>query len=163
MEPNNLPVIAKKFWSIVRAALFMLKQGICKRKLMLDLNLMLKRGKIAGKAAIHGLMFHRGGNHHLSVFAAAAANRRSSDPPNEYEFSCSNSPAYKKSKHALHFPCAHAPPTDDDNGVVSVNSFMKALEMHALQSETASPALPGFGRTPLARQLRVLQRFEAAK
>nr|GME20526.1 AF211533_1 Avr9/Cf-9 rapidly elicited protein 146 [Ipomoea batatas] len=149
MEPNNLPVIAKKFWSIVRAALFMLKQGICKRKLMLDLNLMLKRGKIAGKAAIHGLMFHRGGNHHLSVFAAAAAHRRSSDPPNEYEFSCSNSPAaYRKTKHALHFPCAHAPPTDDD-------SFMKALEMHALQSETASPALPGFGRTPLARQLRV--------
>nr|GMC49967.1 AF211533_1 Avr9/Cf-9 rapidly elicited protein 146 [Ipomoea batatas] len=117
MEPNNLPVIAKKFWSIVRAALFMLKQGLCKRKLMLDLNLMLKRGKIAGKAAIHNLI---------------------------------NSPAhYKKSKHhALHFPCAHAPPTDDD-------SFMKALEMHVLQSETASPALPGFGRTPLVRQLRV--------
>nr|GLL17788.1 uncharacterized protein LOC109190787 isoform X3 [Ipomoea trifida] len=153
MEPNNLPVIAKKFWSIVRAALFMLKQGISKRKLMLDLNLMLKRGKIAGKAAIHGLIFHRGNHHHfhLSVFAAAAHRRSSySAPPNEYEFSCSNSPAYyKKSKHhALHFPCAHAPPTDDD-------SFMKALEMHVLQSETASPALPGFGRTPLVRQLRV--------
>ncbi|XP_031120497.1 uncharacterized protein LOC116023635 [Ipomoea triloba] len=160
MEPNNLPVIAKKFWSIVRAALFMLKQGICKRKLMLDLNLMLKRGKIAGKAAIHNLMLHHGNHHHhhLSVFSAAAAHRRSSYPalPNEYEFSCSNSPAYyKKSKHhALHFPCAHAPPTDDD-GVVTVNSLMKALEMHALQSETASPALPGFGRTPLVRQLRV--------
>ncbi|XP_019196931.1 PREDICTED: uncharacterized protein LOC109190787 isoform X1 [Ipomoea nil] len=157
MEPNNLPIIAKKFWSIVRAALFMLKQGICKRKLMLDLNLMLKRGKIAGKAAIHSLMFHRG-NHHLSVFAAVAAQRRSSypDPPNEYEFSCSNSPApaYRKSKHSLHFPCAHAPPTDDD-GVVTVDSFMKAMEMHMLHSETASPALPGFGRTPLARQLRV--------
>nr|GMC53822.1 uncharacterized protein LOC109190787 isoform X4 [Ipomoea batatas] len=103
----------------------------------------------------------------MSVFAAAAAHRRSSDPPNEYEFSCSNSPAaYRKTKHALHFPkkskhhalhfpCAHAPPTDDDSFMKAHDSFMKALEMHALQSETASPALPGFGRTPLARQLRV--------
>lgn len=32
-------------------------------------------------------------------------------------------------------------------------AVLKALEM--IQSETASPALPGFGRTPMVRQLRV--------
>ncbi|KAM3375020.1 hypothetical protein P3S68_013734 [Capsicum galapagoense] len=32
-------------------------------------------------------------------------------------------------------------------------AVFKALEM--IQSETASPALPGFGRTPTVRQLRI--------
>ncbi|RVW28552.1 hypothetical protein CK203_100185 [Vitis vinifera] len=129
MEPNppvkmepNLPVIAKRLWGIVRVMFFMLRKGISKRKLLLDLNMMMKRGKIAGKA-IGNLMFH----HHSS-----SAARRSADghisfaAPREYEFSCSNSP---------------------------LNAVKAVLEM--LNSEVASPALPGFGRSPMVRQLRI--------
>ncbi|CAK9174559.1 unnamed protein product [Ilex paraguariensis] len=166
MEPN-IPVLAKKFWSIVRVAFFMLRKGISKRKLMLDLNLMMKRGKIAGKA-LQNLMFHHAHNW-SSASSSATFNRHSHDghlsfspAGGEYEFSCSNSPAYpnfqflfnlnkRKPHHSNLFPCAHAPPTDDD--LVTVNAVVKALEM--LNSEAASPALPGFGRSPMVRQLRV--------
>uniref|UniRef100_A0A5B7AWL9 Avr9/Cf-9 rapidly elicited protein 146 n=1 Tax=Davidia involucrata TaxID=16924 RepID=A0A5B7AWL9_DAVIN len=159
MEPN-LPVVARKLWSIVRVMFFMLRKGISRRKLMLDLNMMMKRGKIAGKA-IHNLMFH----HHHNWYSTSSSNRRSHDghlsftaggPPHEYEFSCSNSPAFpfhltKRSNHSHFFSCAHAPPTDDD--IVTVNAVKKVLEM--LNSEAASPALPGFGRSPMVRQLRI--------
>lgn len=150
---QNLPVIAKRFWSIMRVALLVLRKGISKRKLiMLDLNMMMKRGKIAGKA-LQNLMFHHH-HHHLQSFPAQAAG--------EYEFSCSNSPAnpnsnslfpfhLTKRNHSHFFSCAHAPSTDDD--LVTVNAVVKALEM--LNSEAASPALPGFGRSPMVRQLRI--------
>ncbi|KAA8541755.1 hypothetical protein F0562_022907 [Nyssa sinensis] len=152
---TNLPVVARRLWSMIRVVFFMLRKGIAKRKLMVDLNMMMKRGKTAGKA-IHNLMFHH--HHHNS----STSNRRSHDghlstAPGEYEFSCSNSPAFpfpvgNKRNHSSHFfSCAHAPPTEDD--LVTVNAVKKMLEM--LNSEAASPALPGFGRTPMVRQLRI--------
>lgn len=170
MEPN-LPVAAKKIWSIVRVLYFMIRKGISKRKFMLDLNMMMKRGKIAGKA-LHNLMFH----HHNLWAAASSSHRRDNRhlsfnaPPGEYEFSCSNSPAYpislfpfqlnKNRKHqnapsinSSHFFSCTSSPTTDVDDVVAVNAVMKALEM--LHSEAASPALPGFGRSPMVRQLRV--------
>ncbi|XP_049396851.1 uncharacterized protein LOC125860861 [Solanum stenotomum] len=167
---QNLPVIAKKFWNIVRIAFFMLRKGISKKKFMLDFNLLMKRGKIASKAAFHNLMFH-----HAHQFSSSSSSSASSSTPesvlarapsSEYEFSCSNSPAYpafhlpfnfnKRGKHHAHlFPCAHAPATADDDVVVMNAAVMKALEM--IQSANASPAnnLPGFGRTPTVRQLRI--------
>lgn len=158
MEPNPA-VTAKKIWSIVRVLFFMLRKAISKKsKFILDLNMMIKRGKIAGKA-LHNLMFHHHHpNRHLSFDAR----------PGEYEFSCSNSPAYPISLFPFHlnknrkrnggnnnsshfFSCAHAPATDDDD--VTVNAVMKALEM--LHSGAVSPVLPGFGRSPMVRQLRI--------
>ncbi|OIT20476.1 PREDICTED: uncharacterized protein LOC109220110 [Nicotiana attenuata] len=165
---QNLPVIAKKFWNIVRVAYFMLRKSISKRKLMLDLNLIMKRGKIASKAAIQNLMLHH--THQWSN-----TQRRSHDkslpfsPPhnynnnnNDYEFSCSNSPVHDYPNFHLPFNKRNKNKYCSDNGnyisteddVVVVNAaVMKALEM--IQSETASPALPGFGRTPMVRQLRI--------
>ncbi|KAL6334880.1 hypothetical protein AAG906_023685 [Vitis piasezkii] len=166
MEPNppvkmepNLPVIAKRLWGIVRVMFFMLRKGISKRKLLLDLNMMMKRGKIAGKA-IGNLMFH----HHSSSAARRSADGHISfTAPREYEFSCSNSPAYpyhfpfnfNKRKHNHHniFSCVfQTPPTSDDD-FTTVNAVKAVLEM--LNSEVASPALPGFGRSPMVRQLRI--------
>nr|GLL35153.1 uncharacterized protein LOC109192309 [Ipomoea trifida] len=185
MEPNNLPVIAKRFWNVVRAALFMLRQGISKKKLMLDLNLRLKRGKIAaGKAAVHNLIFHHHHNHASSSSSsspAADATKKDcggdlpgaafADPSKEYEeFSCENSPARERrgGGGGFHLPnlnylsilkklnkhlrisasSAHAPPPTEEE-------IMIAAEEIVLQSAMASPALPGFGRTPSVRQLRV--------
>ncbi|KAL3335296.1 hypothetical protein AABB24_031487 [Solanum stoloniferum] len=80
---QKLPVIGKKFWKIVRVAYFMLRKGLSsKRKLMFDLNLLMKRGKIAGKAAFQNLLF-QGHN-----------NINQSTSKEYYEFSCSNSPAF---------------------------------------------------------------------
>ncbi|XP_019198427.1 PREDICTED: uncharacterized protein LOC109192309 [Ipomoea nil] len=183
MEPNNLPVIAKRFWNVVRAALFMLRQGISKKKLMLDLNLRLKRGKIAaGKAAVHNLIFHH--HHHASTSSssssAAATDATTKDCGGDlpaaayadlsdaYEFSCENSPARERRGGGFHLPnlnylsilkklnkhlrlsasSAHAPPPTEEE-------IMIAAEEIVLQSAMASPALPGFGRTPSVRQLRV--------
>ncbi|XP_059306622.1 uncharacterized protein LOC132058074 [Lycium ferocissimum] len=163
---QNMPVIAKKFWNIVRVAFFMLRKGISKKKFMLDLNLLMKRGKIASKAAFHNLLFHH--THQWSSSSSSATNsvcQRASD--GEYEFSCSDGPTKpnfhlpfnfnkRGGKHHAHlFPCAHAPPTADDDVVMVNAAVMKALEM--IQSTNASPAnnLPGFGRTPTVRQLRI--------
>ncbi|XP_022891608.1 uncharacterized protein LOC111406406 [Olea europaea var. sylvestris] len=96
MEQNQ-PAITKKVWNVARTMLYMLKKGISKGKLMAELSMMFKRWKIAGKA-IQNLMFHH--SHHWSASssstdtAAAAGNLSFPYPTNEYEFSCSNSPAY---------------------------------------------------------------------
>ncbi|KAK9666061.1 hypothetical protein RND81_14G157200 [Saponaria officinalis] len=64
---QNTPLMAKKIWNIMRVAFFMLRKGICKRKILLDLNLAMKRG-LDGQ----------------------------SKPQEEYEFSCSNTPLYRQ-------------------------------------------------------------------
>lgn len=141
---QTIPIIAKKLWKMVKVVYFMLRKGkIPKGKLLADLTMMMKRGKIAGKAAIHNLMFHH--HHHHAAAASFPA------PLNEYEFSCSNSPAasifhlpfhLNKRKHS-----SHAPPLDR-------NMVAAALELISM-SAGASPALPGFGPSPMVRQLRI--------
>ncbi|OIT20475.1 PREDICTED: uncharacterized protein LOC109220111 [Nicotiana attenuata] len=68
---QNLPVIAKKLWKIVRVAFFMLRKGISKQKLMLDIKLMVKRSKIGScKSAVQNLMFHNKRNKHTTTLSA---------------------------------------------------------------------------------------------
>ncbi|XP_060190713.1 uncharacterized protein LOC132619950 [Lycium barbarum] len=141
---QNLPTIAKKLWKIVRVALFMLRKGLSKRKLMFDLNLFMKRGKIAGKAALQNLMFH---GHNTQGHQSSSEEY--------YEFSCSKTllstfPFNLNKRNKL---THHAPAIEHDDVLMMNSAVLKALEI--LQSETASPALPGFSRTPTVRQLRV--------
>ncbi|OMO54011.1 hypothetical protein CCACVL1_28142 [Corchorus capsularis] len=164
--------MAKRVWSIVRAVLFMMRKGISsKRKLMVDLNMMLKRGKIAGAKAIGNLMFHH--HHHSNSNSSHHKDRHISSymaAAQEYEFSCSNTPNYifpfnlatKKKNNYYHqfFACTHAPPTHDDDNMVTMNAVKVVLEMLNNNDANnlavaASPMLPGFGQTPLARQLRI--------
>ncbi|XP_054785339.1 uncharacterized protein LOC129291825 [Prosopis cineraria] len=163
MEMESSIPIAKRVWNLVRVAFFMLRKGISKGKLLMDLNMMLKRRrKIAGKA-ISNLMFHHHHHHHHD-----GSSHHQFSGQHEYEFSCSNTPnnfffsigGSKRHHHSRHphhhnhslfFACAHEPPTQDDEVVVKA-----VLEM--LNNEVmveASPALPGFGRSPMVRQLRV--------
>ncbi|KAK1434141.1 hypothetical protein QVD17_11059 [Tagetes erecta] len=132
---QNVPVVAKKVWSLVRAMLFMIKKNICKRKLLLELNTIIKRGK-------------------------ALQNR---DPPmDHYEFSCSNTPVNpisifttnKKHKKTSHKIKSNVNNKEHDTNHIFVDpAVIKALEM--LTSAAASPAVSGFGRSPVVRQLRV--------
>ncbi|KAI4329210.1 hypothetical protein L6164_021500 [Bauhinia variegata] len=159
---SNLPVIAKRVWRIVRVVFFMLRKGISKGKIIMSLNMMMlkRRRKLAGKV-ISNLMFH---HHH----GGSTSSRRSRDSsitfsaPREYEFSCSNTPnnyffpITKRNRNNNHFfACAHAPATQDDE-VVTVNAVKAVLDM--LNNEVmveSSPALPGFGKSPMVKQLRV--------
>ncbi|KAL3631933.1 hypothetical protein CASFOL_024917 [Castilleja foliolosa] len=86
---QNLPIAAKRFWSTVQVVYFMLRKNISKPKLLADLNMFMKRGKLAGKAAIHNLMAH----HHHGHSSAASTDDDRQIPDDVYEFSCSNTPA----------------------------------------------------------------------
>ncbi|XP_021900117.1 uncharacterized protein LOC110816291 [Carica papaya] len=156
------PEVAKKLWNIIRAVFFMLKTSISKSKIMIDLHLMFKRGnKFAGKA-IGNLIVH----HYSSLTCRSNDAHLSFISPREYEFSCSNSPALNfypfhphKRKHHRHLPKAYR-----YNDVTTVAAVQRVLEMlnNEAAAETAagvaasSPlVLPGFGRSPMVRQLRV--------
>ncbi|CAI9267527.1 unnamed protein product [Lactuca saligna] len=161
---QNLPVMAKKVWSLVRVMFFMLKKGIIsKRKFFVDLNMMMKRGKIAGKA-FHNLMFH--GHHN---WAASTLHRHPqhlatpTTPPREYEFSCSNTPPYplslfsthKKHKNKHHRVVTPNPPlaVDDCDDIIIDDAVFKVLNM--LTSAAASPPLPELRNTPMVEQMRI--------
>lgn len=171
IEPTKPPVVAKKLWKIVRIVFFMIKAGISKSKIMVDFHLMLKRGnKLAGKA-IGNLIFH---NHLSSLSCRSNDAHLSFISPKEYEFSCSNSPAFnfsypfsnyshnKRKHHNYHLQKAAKAYHYDD--VATVQAVQRVLEMlntsdnnHAVASAAPSPlvTLPGFGRSPLVRQLRI--------
>uniref|UniRef100_A0ACD5WSI5 Uncharacterized protein n=1 Tax=Avena sativa TaxID=4498 RepID=A0ACD5WSI5_AVESA len=105
MEPNMAP---RRLWHVVRAVLFMLRKGMSKRKLSMDLQLLLHRGKIAGKAL--GRLMSAHGHHDDHPTAAKAPpppfscsaldpalavyNYNPRGAGLEVEFSCSNTPSY---------------------------------------------------------------------
>ncbi|CAL5053302.1 unnamed protein product [Urochloa decumbens] len=110
--------MGRRLWHVVRALLFMLRKGVSKRKLAMDLQLFLQRGKIAGKALGNLMTAAHGHHHHHDKAAAEAAapphqhqfSCRALDPslavydPREVEFSCSNTPSYS-------YPSLHLIPT----------------------------------------------------
>ncbi|XP_043703728.1 uncharacterized protein LOC122653844 [Telopea speciosissima] len=170
MEPSPPAAIAKKLWNIVRIVFIMMRKGVSKRKLMMELQLMMKRGKIAGKA-IGNLMSH----HHSNFSCRSIDANLSFVSPREYEFSCSNSPAYPyasssssyfpfpvtKRKHHHHhryFSSLYPTATTDDD-LTTVNAVQRMLEMLNVHDITeASPipsSFPGFGKSPMGRQLRI--------
>ena len=103
MEVHS-PVIAKRLWNVLRVSFFMVRKGlISKRKFIMDMNLMMKRGKLLRKS-LSNLMSH---HHHSKNVARAGFGIQ------EYEFSCSNSPNpvffhVPKRKHH-YFPCINPP------------------------------------------------------
>ncbi|XP_050220336.1 uncharacterized protein LOC126670614 [Mercurialis annua] len=155
---SSTPDVAKKLWHIVRIAFFMLRKGIPKSRIMVDLNLMLKRGnKLAGKT-IYNLMHHHNNISSLSCRSNDALNFIS---PKEYEFSCSNSPAsfypfmnlHKKKHHGhLHFPKSYK--YDDVSTVAAVQKMLEMLNCHD-QVEASPLVMPGFGKSPMVKQLRI--------
>lgn len=128
---QNLPIIAKKFLKIVKVLYFMLRKGISKGKILADLNMMMKRGKIAGKAAIHSLMSH----HHGGGGASASGRHLDYDAHRGFHI-----PFHlNKRKHSPR-------PTEEE---------LMAAAVEVFNSAAASPALPGFGPSPVVRQLRI--------
>ncbi|KAF7851883.1 hypothetical protein BT93_L2026 [Corymbia citriodora subsp. variegata] len=162
MEPRT-PEVVKKLWSVVRAVAFAMRKGMfSKSKLMVDLHILLQRGKLAGKA-IGSLMLH-----HYSTFTCrsdddVACVSASTFALREYEFSCSNTPANnlffpkRGSKHRHHHSRRRHHLAPRYNDAVAIGAVQKVLEMlNSADVVEASPMLlPGFGKSPVVRQLRI--------
>ncbi|KAK7267112.1 hypothetical protein RIF29_19776 [Crotalaria pallida] len=102
----NSPVIAKRLWNVLRITFFMIRKGlISKRKLIMEMNLMMKKWKLLRKS-LSNLMYHH--HHHSKSLARGGFGIQ------EYEFSCGNSPNpvffhVPKRKHHFIFPCINTP------------------------------------------------------
>ncbi|KAI0487912.1 hypothetical protein KFK09_027735 [Dendrobium nobile] len=127
----------------------MLRKGVSKRKLLLDLHLICKRGKIAGKALGNLLMtFHHHHHHH---------HHHSPNNLKEVEFSCSNTPTYAynyfhgaitKRKSRRH--CHH-----DDFDSFDAADFAMAFQMMNMEDlDGVSSTLPS-PSPKMVRQLRI--------
>ncbi|KAK7336202.1 hypothetical protein VNO77_16736 [Canavalia gladiata] len=115
MEVHS-PVVAKRLWNVLRVTFFMIRKGlISKRKMIMDMNLMIKKGKVVRKCVSNFMSFHH--NHHHKN--SKSVTRGSFGV--HYEFSCSNSPNpvfvhMGKLKHHFSFPCIHAPEVLEEKG-----------------------------------------------
>ncbi|PIA42760.1 hypothetical protein AQUCO_02000306v1 [Aquilegia coerulea] len=90
MEADS-QVIADKLWNIVQVFIFMMKKGISKNKMIVDLHhLMVKRSKVVRKG-IENLVL----NNNTSFSCKPHDAHLSYISPREYEFSCSNTPAFR--------------------------------------------------------------------
>ncbi|CAA2990062.1 Hypothetical predicted protein [Olea europaea subsp. europaea] len=147
VEPISPPLVAKKLWNVMRIVFHMMRKGISKSKLMLDLHMLLKRGRIA----IGNLLLDH--HHHHYYYALTCRSKdisMSFVTPREYEFSCSNTPVYhskKKNRHQRRHNC-----------VEEINVVQRMLDiLNHYDAVEVSPLtmLPGFGVSPVVRQLRV--------
>ncbi|KAG9447335.1 hypothetical protein H6P81_013463 [Aristolochia fimbriata] len=112
VHPRVNSVLPKRLWNFLRIAFYMMRKGlVSKRKLIIDMNLMMKRGKVLGKKTFGNLIHHH--HHHSSSRVPVRGYGLQ-----EYEFSCSNSPNpvffhVGKRKHH-YFPCINAQDEDPE-------------------------------------------------
>ncbi|KAL2936277.1 DNA ligase [Bienertia sinuspersici] len=124
---QNLPIITKKVWKMMKMALLMLRKGICKKKLLLDLNLMMKRAKLTAKAAS----------------ASATTVVWSTHQPREYEFDCKNTPLYRhyfnknKNGHDHHnnYYIMPSPNVKDHTEFEAVNKVLESMVSNKLNGK----------------------------
>ncbi|CAJ2672215.1 uncharacterized protein LOC123890500 [Trifolium pratense] len=102
-------VVGKRLWNGLRITFFMLRKSlVSKRKMIMDMNLMMKKGKVFRKSLSNLMSSHNRHHHHSSK------NYSGRFMVHDYEFSCSNSPNplffnMSKRKHHFTFPCINAP------------------------------------------------------
>ncbi|KAI0522538.1 hypothetical protein KFK09_004918 [Dendrobium nobile] len=152
MESNTSPTITKRLCHIVRLVCYMLRNCISMRKLMMDLQLLLKRGKLAGKFLSNFITHNHGGA------ASPAATGRS------IEFSCSNTPFYtaikKKNRRRRQVEYDNFDAAMIKKAFEMLNaevSDMESVRSSAMPSPSPSPAAMWWlEKSPaVVRQLRV--------
>ena len=91
MEPG----LARRLWHVVLAVCHMLRRGLSRKRIMMDVHLLLGRGKLAGRA-LRGLLAHPAGHGHLTAYGASSSSSLASfyGHPREVEFSCTTTPSY---------------------------------------------------------------------
>lgn len=95
MEPG----LGRRLWHVVLAVCHMLRRGFSRKRIMMDVHLLLGRGKVAGRA-LRGLLAHPAGHGHGHLTSRGASRVSSSSlasfygHPREVEFSCTTTPSY---------------------------------------------------------------------
>jgi len=92
------PGLARRLWHVVLAVCHMLRRGLSRKRIMMDVHLLLGRGKLAGRA-LRGLLAHPAGHGHghLTAYGAGASSSSLASfygHPREVEFSCTTTPSY---------------------------------------------------------------------
>lgn len=114
MEPG----LCRRLMGVLRAVYHMLRRGLCRKRLMMDLHLLLGRGKLVGRALRNLVAAHPHGagahHHHLvpalaraGLFAppsfpdaAAGGGLSFAHDPRDVEFSCAPTPSPSASAFA---------------------------------------------------------------
>ncbi|URE43145.1 Avr9 Cf-9 rapidly elicited protein 146 [Musa troglodytarum] len=146
---------------MITAAYYMLRKGFTKHRLMMDLHLLLKRGKLAGKAVGNFVAFHHHRDRRIGANMYSAFSSRHVDTdlsyydPKEVEFSCSNTPSYPRRNRHRHdrydFDFAA-----DDKEIEMLNSEVFDAESSSVVASPSPAPMWGFGKSPAAvRQLRI--------
>ncbi|KAL6619588.1 hypothetical protein ACP70R_031864 [Stipagrostis hirtigluma subsp. patula] len=93
MEPG----LARRLWHVVLAVCHMLRRGLSRKRIMMDVHLLLGRGKLAGRA-LRGLIAHPAGHGgHLAAYGTSVSSSSLASfygRQREVEFSCTTTPSY---------------------------------------------------------------------
>ncbi|KAM7524891.1 hypothetical protein LguiA_014793 [Lonicera macranthoides] len=148
--PENLPNIAK-------IILYILKKAVSKTKLLFDLHLItfLKQTKLATKTLTKLILHH----HRFPAAFTCRSTNLSFITPGDYEFSCTNSPIYPSyyTSHKFHHNRRNRGQRGSvDHGAMLAEKVFDLLNNNYEKAGEGSPImLPGFGPSPVVRQLRV--------
>ncbi|CAJ1792569.1 unnamed protein product [Sphenostylis stenocarpa] len=152
MEVHS-PVVAKRLWNVMRVTFFMIRKGlISKRNMIMDMNLMMKKGKVVRKSFSNLIPSH---HHHHHQKNPKSVTRGGLGV--HYEFSCSNSPnpvffSMPKRKHHFNFPCIHAPEVVEDEHRFSFEvegEVPKGVVVPKTPEYTYNFFVPGEKKSPL--------------
>ncbi|EEF45864.1 conserved hypothetical protein [Ricinus communis] len=167
MEPSPTPLLTKKLCNMIRIAFFTVQKGVSKSKFMVDLHLMMKRGKILKKAMNDLMLEHQASlscrSDNMDMSFVSPMSCRSHDvhlsfvSPHEYEFSCSSScSSYRPYNPRLH-----------SNRRRSTRHYLRKHQVSYqrttpyiwadddMASEGSGGESQGFGWSPLVRQVRI--------
>jgi hypothetical protein len=174
MEPG----MARRLWHVVLAVCHMLRRGLSRKRIMMDVNLLLGRGKLAGRT-LRGLLAHPAGQHrrigHVAAYGTTAASSSLASfygHPREVEFSCTTTPSYPRHHGLFPFGGGGRRAARSDYGELDAAAVARAFEMLssaevdgggvAAPSPAAATATPSpmlawiLGRSPAGvRPLRV--------
>lgn len=162
----------------MRVAIFMIKKGLNMKNIFMEFNMMIKRGKIAGKA-LKNLMFHNHQHHHTihQFFTSRGCNVGGArappyDEPREYEFSCRDTPLYthyfpkkrkknhqKNNTHQYYMPPPLPLEECENINLEDVNNVLEIMlrneEVIGGENENYTPSPLLLGRSSGVRQLRI--------
>ncbi|CAM0957413.1 unnamed protein product [Alopecurus aequalis] len=145
MEPG----LARRMWHVVLAVCHMLRRGLFRKRLMMDMHLLIGRGKIAGRA-LRGLLAHPSAGHRIASSSTSTMASFYGHRPREVEFSCTTTPSYPQSYYGL-FPFkgrggrGGGAGGRGDYGGLDAAAVARAFEMMSadVESGRATPAVAG--------------------
>ncbi|KAG6518661.1 uncharacterized protein LOC122054985 [Zingiber officinale] len=137
--------LARRVWDVICAACGMIRKGFRKHRLLMEVHLLLKRGKLAGKAITELLLHHH---------RRPDSGRFPVDPPSlsfhrrDYvEFSCSSTPS-----PVSFFLSKFLPGRRRGDRTAAASAEALPLEFETLASAAESPATL-FWQSPVAGRL----------